>query len=338
MHPIDLIISKTPFRISLGGGGTDLPFFYEKEEGFVISSAIQKYMYILVARRVHPNILLSYSKSENCQNLGQIKHQIIRECLKFTKLKDHLVILSHAEMGSEYGLGSSGSFTVGLLNSLFKYQQKDSRKSRLASTACHIQMDLLKEPSGKQDEYIASYGGMMTFRIKKNGDVIAKPLAISKKSRDTLGKNLLFFHSNIKRLASTVLQDQRKSSLDDPEIFEQLRKIKKIGLQTKRCFEKGNMDEFGLLMDEHWYAKKKTSKKISNSIIDKQYGVAKDLGALGGKIIGAGGGGIFMFYANNEKSKKDIRKKFNSLGMNQINLPFEDKGSEIILNLLGGSQ
>ena len=338
MHPIDLIISKTPFRISLGGGGTDLPFYYEKEGGFVISSAIQKFMYVLVARRVHPNILLSYSKSELCESVEDVKHEIIKECLKSTGLTDHLVVLSHAELGSEYGLGSSGSFTVGLLNSLFKYNQKDITDSELASLACHINMDILKQPSGKQDEHIAAFGNMMSFEIKKDGNVIAKPLAISSETRQTLQNNLLFFHTNITRSAAEVLQNQHENSLRDPEVFEHLNKIKEIGLKTKKYFENGDVDEFGLLMDEHWNEKRKTSEKISNQIIDKQYERAKTLGALGGKIFGAGGGGLFMFYVNNDESKNNIRKEFNSSGMNEIILPFEETGSNIILNLSHGSQ
>ena len=338
MHPIDLIISKTPFRISLGGGGTDLPFYYEREGGFVISSAIQKFMYVLVARRVHPNILLSYSKSELCERVEDIKHEIIRECLKSTNLTDHLVVLSHAELGSEYGLGSSGSFTVGLLNSLCKYNQKDMTKSELASFACRIQMDILKQPSGKQDEHIAAFGNMMSFEIKKDGNVVAKPLAISSKTKNTLQNNLLFFHTNITRSAADVLKNQHENSLRDPEVFEHMNKIKEIGLKTKKCFEIGNVDEFGLLMDEHWYEKRKTSEKISNPLIDRQYERAKNLGALGGKIIGAGGGGLFMFYVNNDDSKKNIRKEFSASGMNEIKLPFEEKGSNIILNLSHGSQ
>ena len=338
MHPIDLIISKTPFRISLGGGGTDLPFYYEKEGGFVISSAIQKFMYVLVARRVHPNILLSYSKSELCESVEDVKHEIIKECLKSTGLTDHLVVLSHAELGSEYGLGSSGSFTVGLLNSLFKYNQKDITNNELGSLACHVNMDILKQPSGKQDEYIAAFGNMMSFEIKKDGNVIAKPLETSSETRQTLQNNLLFFHTNITRSSAEVLQNQHENSLRDPEVFEHLNKIKEIGLKTKKYFENGNVDEFGLLMDEHWHEKRKTSEKISNQIIDKQYERAKNLGALGGKIIGAGGGGLFMFYVNNDESKNNIRKEFNSSGMNEIILPFEETGSNIILNLLHGSQ
>ena len=201
-----------------------------------------------------------------------------------------------------------------------------------------INMDILKQPSGKQDEHIAAFGNMMSFEIKKDGNVIAKPLAISSETRQTLQNNLLFFHTNITRSSAEVLQNQHENSLRDPEVFEHLNKIKEIGLKTKKYFENGNVDEFGLLMDEHWHEKRKTSEKISNQIIDKQYERAKNLGALGGKIIGAGGGGLFMFYVNNDESKNNIRKEFNSSGMNEIILPFEETGSNIILNLLHGSQ
>jgi len=315
-----------------------LPFFYEKEGGFFISGAIKKFMYILVSKRVHPNILLSYSQYEICNTLQEINHPIIRECLNQTNLKDHLVVLSYADIGARTGLGSSGSFTVGLLNSLYGYLGKTIEKEELAELACHIQMNLLNQPTGKQDEYIATFGGLQCFDIAKNGKVTTYPLKISENSRNELEKNLIFFDTGLTRSASDILEDQKQVVNDIPEKIEHLKKIKNLGLRNKIELEKGNVDEFGYLMDEHWEEKKQTSKKISNASMDNLYSSVKKLGALGGKLIGAGGGGIFMLYTNDEQSKKDIRLEFLSKGMKEIFLPFEQSGTHNIVNLSEGVQ
>ena len=334
----NFIVSRTPFRITLGGGGTDLPFFYEKEGGFLISASIKKYMYVLVSKRVHRDLLLSYSKSEMCSSLDDIQHPVIKECLKISNLADHLAILSYADIPAKSGLGSSGSFTVGLLNAINAYQNKYVRNEELAELACHIQMNILNEPSGKQDEYIAAFGGLTCFDISKTGKVTSTPLKISNSTKQQLENNLLFFDTGILRSASEVLTDQKVVFETEPEKIEYLRKIKDIGYRSKEVLESGHLDEFGYLLDEHWLQKKKTSKKISNNEIDKRYELAKTLGALGGKLIGAGGGGFLMFYANTDSSKTNIRKKFSSLGMNEMKFPFESKGTKIILDLSEGVQ
>lgn len=315
-----------------------MPFYSKQEGGFVISAAIQKYMYVIVSKRLHKNILLSYSKSEVCESLNDIQHPVIKECLKFTNLSDHLVILSYADITAQSGLGSSGSFTVGLLHSLLEYSGRYMAKSELAELACHIQMDILKQPSGKQDEYIATFGGISCFEIGKNGSVNVKPLSISDHAKETLQNNLLFFNTGIKRSATEVLSDQKQTVALNPENLEYLRKIKEIGMKIKTCLETDSVDDFGILMDEHWNEKKKTSKKITTTLIDKHYQTAKNLGALGGKVIGAGGGGYMMFYVNDKKSKTNIKKEFLSKGMTEIKFPFEAEGTKIILNLLEGSE
>jgi D-glycero-alpha-D-manno-heptose-7-phosphate kinase len=295
-------------------------------------------MYILVSKRVHPDILLSYSQYEICDTAEKITHPIIKECLKQTNLNDHLVVLSYADIGARTGLGSSGSFTVGLLNSLYGYLGKTIEKEELAELACHIQMNSLNQPSGKQDEYIATYGGIQCFDIAKNGKVSVTPLQISEYSKNELEKNLLFFDTGLTRSASNILEDQKQTAHDIPEKIEHLRKIKNLGLRTKTELEKGNVDEFGHIMNEHWEAKKQTSQKISNSSIDKLYETTKKLGAYGGKLIGAGGGGIFMLYVNDKQSKKDIRREFLSHEMKEIFLPFESNGTNNIVNLSEGVQ
>lgn len=328
-----MIISKTPLRITLGGGGTDLPFYYKKEGGFVISAAIQKHVYVLVSSRYEKNIRVSYSKTEICETVDSIQHPLVRECLKITGFTDHIEVISFADMPAQSGLGSSGSFTVGLLNSLFSFSRKDVVKKELAELACHIEMDILKEPSGKQDQYIATFGNITCFDIKKNGDVEVIPLKISTAVKESLENNLMFFDTGITRSASEVLVDQKENSNKNGLNLEYLDRIKEIGFSVKKCLEKDDIDEFGRLMDVHWSEKKKTSTKISNSLVDKQYELAKRCGALGGKIIGAGGGGFFMFYMKDEESKKNLRKEFMSFGLREVKMPFENEGTKIVLNL-----
>lgn len=332
-----MIISSTPLRISLGGGGTDLPFYYKKYGGFVLSAAIKKYVYITVSHHFEKIIKLNYSKTEICKSPNQISHPIIREVLKLLGIKNHVEIGSIADLPANSGLGSSGSFTVGLLNSLYTYTGKNISKKKLAEDACHIEMDLLKEPVGKQDQYIASFGGFSCISINKLGEVRVKPLNISNESIHDLEHNLSFFYTGVMRSASKILIDQKKVSKKKNHNFSSLIRIKNIGLEIKKCLEKDNLDEFGRLMDEHWMEKKRTSKKISNSIFDKHYQIAKQNGALGGKIIGAGGGGFFMFYTNSREKRKMLRIEFLKRGLEEIRMSFEPEGTKIIFNIGRGT-
>lgn len=330
-----MIISRTPLRISLGGGGTDLPFYYEKYGGFVLGAAIKKYVYVTVSNHFEKIIKINYSQTEICQSTNQIKHPIIRESLKLLKIHDHIEINSIADLPAKSGLGSSGSFTIGLLNGLYSHIGKDVTKKKLAETACYIEMDVLKEPVGKQDQYMASFGGFSCISINKQGYVHAVPLKISNESIQDLEHNLTFFYTGVLRSASKVLRDQKKSSEKNSSSFESLTRIKEIGLKIKKCLEKDDLDEFGRLMNEHWEEKKKTSDKISSNSFDKYYELAKRNGALGGKIIGAGGGGFFVFYTNSREKKKSLRKEFIRYGLNEVRMPFEMEGAKIMLNLSG---
>lgn len=330
-----MIISKTPLRISLGGGGTDLPFYYKKEGGFLISAAVQKYVYVIVANRFEKNIRASYSKTEICDNVNDIQHSIIRECLKVTNLTDHIEVISLADLPGQSGLGSSGSFTVGLLHSLLSFARKEIVRKELAELASHIEMNVLKEPSGKQDQYIATYGNITCFNIEKSGEVDVMPLKISEYAKESLEHNLVYFYTGITRSASEILNHQKVNSDTNNQNFDYLNKIKEIGFGIKKCLENDNIDEFGRLMDLHWNEKKKTSSKISDPYIDKIYDEAKAQGALGGKIIGAGGGGFFMFYVKDKESKNNLRKKFMQSDLKEVKMPFEQDGTKVILNLEG---
>ena len=328
-----MIISATPLRVSLGGGGTDLPFYYKKYGGFVLSTTLQKYVYVIISKHFEDIFKLNYSKAEICISINQIKHPILREALKLLKIKKHIEITSLADIPANSGLGSSGSFTVGLLNSLYSYLGKNLSKKKLAETAIHIEMDLLKEPIGKQDQYIATFGGFTSFRISKQGKVNVIPLKISNESKTKLEQNLSFFYTGMLRPASSVLLDQKKSSEKKNYSFENLTKIKQIGYEIKKHLESGDLDEFGSLMDEHWMLKKKTSQKISNNIFDKYYNLAKNNGALGGKLIGAGGGGFLMFYTRTLRHKQQLIKILGNKGLKEIPMKFEPKGTKIIFKL-----
>lgn len=330
-----MLISSTPLRISLGGGGTDLPFYYEKYGSFVLGAAVKKYVYITVSNHFEKIIKLNYSQTEICNSPNKVKHPIIREALNLVGLKNHIEIGSIADLPAKSGLGSSGSFTVGLLNALHAHLGKNITRKELAEMACHIEMDLLKEPVGKQDQYIAAFGGFTCIYIRKDGKVHVVPLRISSESIQDLEHNLTYFYTGIMRSASHVLKDQKKSSEKYDTVFESLTKIKEIGLGIKKCLEKDDLDEFGRLMDEHWEEKKKTSGKISNNIFDNYYDLAKQCGALGGKIIGAGGGGFFMFYTNNREKKTSLRNEFIKRGLSEVRMPFEMEGTKIVLNLEG---
>jgi D-glycero-alpha-D-manno-heptose-7-phosphate kinase len=330
-----MLISATPLRISLGGGSTDLPFYYKRYGGFVLGVAIKKHVYITVANHFENIIKLNYSQTELCKSPKQVIHPIIREALKLVGIENHIEISSIADLPAKSGLGSSGSFTVGLLHALYTHLGKNLARKDLAETACHIEMDLLKEPVGKQDQYVASFGGFICMNIDRRGNVRVSPLKISNESIQDLEHNLTFFYTGVMRSASSVLKDQKKRSERKDQIFDSLTRIKEIGLEIKRCLERDDLDEFGRLMDKHWLEKKKTSGKISNDIFDSYYNLAKKCGALGGKIIGAGGGGFFMFYTDTQEKRKRLRNEFIKRGLSEVRMPFEMEGTKIILNLEG---
>ncbi len=274
-----MIISQAPLRVSLGGGGTDLPFYYKKYGGFVIAAAVRKYVYITVSNHFEKVIKLNYSKTEICHSVNEIQHPIIKQALKFLKIKNQIEIGSIADLPAKSGLGSSGSFTVALLHALYAHLGKDISRKKIADLACDIEMDFLKEPVGKQDQYIAAVGGFSCIKINRNGNVSVEPLKIAQESIHDLEHNISYFYTGVVRSASNVLKDQKNTSKKNNQTFDSLTRIKKIGYQIKKCLEQDNLDEFGRLMDEHWKEKKKTSKKISKNLFDQYYDIAKQNGA-----------------------------------------------------------
>lgn len=320
-----MIISRAPVRISMGGGGTDLPSYYEKYGGFLLAAGVNKYVHILLNRRFEESIRLSYSKTEIVDNVKEIEHAIFRESLKYTGVEKQVEIVSIADVPSNCGLGTSSTFTVSLLSALFAYKREYMSLNKLAECACNIEINLLKEPIGKQDQYAAAFGGFNSYTFNKDGSVIIEPVKISDGAFIELQNNIFLFYLNKKRSAGDILKFQNKKTKENnKDIVDRLHKIKEIGIYTKKILEKNNINEFGELLHEHWLIKKGISKKISDPFIDEVYDAALKNGAVGGKVIGAGGGGFLLFYCPYEKAKfLSALKKF---GLTPTWFSFEREG------------
>jgi len=324
-----MIITRTPVRIPIGGGGTDLPSYYSKYEGFLVTAAIDKYTYLTVDKRFESTSRLTYSKMEMVDKISEIKHPIIREACDMLNIEMGIEIHSLANIPSSVGLGTSSSFTVGLLHALHIYKRDYVSLKTLAEEACSIEIDRLGEPIGKQDQYIAAFGGIICMEIDKNGEVTITPLKVSNDIIEELESNILLFYTGIRRNASIVLKEQKeKEEKDDKTVIGAMHEIKDIGKEIKLHIEKGNLSEFGSLLDKHWNVKKRLSKKVSNEEIDKWYEIAKMNGALGGKIMGAGGGGFFMFYC--ESNKQALRKAMKGEGLREVRFRFDFEGTKTI--------
>jgi len=327
-----LIISKTPLRLTLGGGGTDLPSYFSRYGGFVVTSALDKYLYLVIKRRFEEEVRLSYSVTEIVKSIDDIKHPVVREALRLLGLKSHLEIVSMGDVPAETGLGSSGSFTVSLLQALHVFKDENPSRHKLAEEACFLQMEILKEPSGVQDPYIAAFGGFICLDIARDGKVNVSTLKLAEDTIHELENNLLFFYTGIKRSSFMVLQDQRNSiESDGSKALNAMHRIKEVGFKVRQALENGDLSEFGRLQHEHWLAKKDTSSKISNGPIDRYYEKALKNGALGGKLMGAGGGGFLMFYCENDKDR--LRKIMTKEGLREVRFGFEREGSKIVINI-----
>lgn len=326
-----MIISRSPLRISLGGGGTDVPSYYQEHGGFLIAAAINKYVYATVMRPFTAGIFLKYSSLEQVQQIIDVEHPIIRECLREMKLRTpQIEITTLADIPSGTGLGSSGSFTTALLKALYSHYRRNIHPKELAELACKIEIENLGEPIGKQDQYIAAFGGITCFTFKKDGSVEVEPLKISIETLHELEDNLLLFFTGITRSASSILSDQnKKTKVNDKEMLENLDFIKDLGYQSRDALITGDTLKFGELMHTHWQHKQLRSKDITNEFIDKAYSKALMNGAVGGKLVGAGGGGFLMFYC---LEKENLRKAMMELGLEEVRFKFDFEGTKIILS------
>lgn len=325
-----MIIVRSPLRISLGGGGTDLRSYYENYGGFVVSAAIDKYVYVALHQTFERELILKYSQMERVKSAEEVRHPIIRECLKLLKFSDlSLEITSMADIPAGTGMGSSASFTTALLQALHAYKRNLIDARELAEQACHIEIELLSESVGKQDQYIAAYGGLTCFDIQQNGFVEIKPLRISAESMHNLEDNLALFFTGYTRSAPTILKEQdHKSRGADKQMLANLHAIKDLGHKICSTLESGDVEQFGKLLHEHWLIKKSRMSSMSNAAIDEMYELGISNGALGGKLIGAGGGGFILFYA---RDKTKLRRAMTDAGIREVRFRFDFEGTKVIV-------
>lgn len=326
-----MIITRSPLRISLGGGGTDLPSYYEKFGGFLVAAAIDKYVYITLHETFVPDLIVKYSKLERVAEASQLEHPIIRESFAALDMKGHsLELTSMADIPAGTGLGSSGSFTTALLKALHAQQRNLVHPAELAEQACDIEINRLHEPIGKQDQYIAAFGGLTCFKFQPGGKVEAWPLKISEETRLNLEDNLLLFFTGYSRSASAILKEQdQKSKAADQSMIDNLHFVKDLGQQSQAAMERGDLPEFARLMDVHWQRKKQRSGNMSNPKINEWYDLAMANGALGGKLIGAGGGGFLMFYA---EDKTRLRHALRQAGLVEVRFRFDFEGTKLVIS------
>ena len=323
-----MIISKTPLRISFVGGGSDIGWFYEKYGGAVVSTAINKYIYITVNKKFDHKIRASYSKTEIVEDVSRLKHELIRESLKYVGIQSSIEITSISDIPSEgTGLGSSSSYTVGLLHALSAYKSKFVTAENLARDACKIEIENLKKPIGKQDQYIASYGGLRFFQFHPDGSVQTEIIIIDPKVKERLQRNLLMFYTGLTRSSSGLLRSQKRSVENNKNKLDLMKKMVEMAHDAKVCLEKGNLGLFGKILHENWMLKKELSDGISNIQIDTWYSTARKNGAIGGKITGAGGGGFLLLYAN-YNTHSNIIKALSRI--KPVKFSIEPEGSKII--------
>ena len=321
-----MIISRTPLRVSFAGGGTDLKAFYEAEPGAIIGATIDKYVYIAVNRPLDESIKVSYWKTEIVNFIDEVEHSIVRETLKLMGLTKSIEVVSIPDIPAGTGLGSSGSFTVGLLNALYAYKSVFVSKEQLAREACAIEIDLLGAPIGKQDQYLAAYGGSQFIQFNPDGSVFVEPLPFSK-VKGALESNLMLFYTGRAREAGSILAKQREKTRERDK-FELLKRIKELALEMKKLLTEGrDLRKFGELLHEEWMNKKELVEGISNPVIDQYYETALAAGAIGGKLSGAGGGGFLLLYCERDRRER-VREALH--GLKEVTFSFESQGTTII--------
>ncbi len=325
-----MIIIRSPLRISLGGGGTDLPSYYKKHSGFLIAAAIDKFVYITIHQTFVQELIVKYSKLERVMSVDELQHPIIREALRLVGLTGtSLEITSMADIQAGTGLGSSGCFTTALLKALHTFKKYIIHPRDLAEQACQIEIDILREPIGKQDQYIAAFGGLTCFQFLPNGHVEVEPLKIDTETLYNLEDNLLLFYTGQSRSASTVLREQDdRSKQRDQEMIDNLHVVKELGYESKEALEAGDLRRFSELMNVHWQHKKQRSGVMSSTQIDDWYALGLANGATGGKLIGAGGGGFLMFYA---EDKIALRHAMIRAGLREVRFRFEFEGTKAVI-------
>ncbi len=333
-----MIITRTPFRITLGGGGTDLPSFYQHHGGFIFAMGIDKYMYVMTnPPTVDNKIRLHYSQTEIVNHVSELQHELAREALSLNRINEKIEVSSMADLPDGTGVGSSSCYLVGLLNALHHYRRDYVSLKKLAEEACYIELDVLKKGIGKQDQYMATFGGLTVLEIRNDGHVKVRSVDLGSSSIASLVANAHVYYTGLRRSAEEMLKDQNmamqsKANPQYEQVSESLCRIKELGYKTLDAIEQENFDRWGLLLDEHWQYKKRLSSKISLSVFDELYElVKKKYGVLGGKILGAGGGGFLLLYC--PKEHKKLEQHMLSLGMPRLHYTIEMEGSKVIANM-----
>jgi D-glycero-alpha-D-manno-heptose-7-phosphate kinase len=327
-----MIVSRAPVRFSLGGGGTDLPTYSREHGGFVVAAAVDKFVSLCVARRFSNTIRLAYSESEIVDSVDQIKHRIFRAALLSAGLTSGLELHSLADVPANTGLGSSSSFTVALLNGLHAFKREFVPTEELAREACRLEIDVLKEPIGKQDQYIAAYGGICAMTFHPDGSVDVERLPLRDEVVDELESNLVIYYSGIERPASTVLKEQAKAIAENKDAaVQRMHRIKELGHETRRILLAGEIDTYGEMLHEHWTNKRKLASNMASGAIDEHYEAARKAGAIGGKLMGAGGGGFFMFYVRAAERRR-VHDALSGRGLRPMRFRFDFDGARIVAN------
>jgi D-glycero-alpha-D-manno-heptose-7-phosphate kinase len=324
-----MIITRSPLRITLGGGGTDLPSYYRQHGGFLIAAAIDKYVYVTVMRPFVEGIFLKYSKLEHVEATDDVQHPIIREAIRMLEFRTPQVeITTLADIPAGTGLGSSGSFSTALLKALYAHRRRLLHPDELAALACEIEINRLHEPIGKQDQYIAAYGGVTCFTFHSDESVEARPLALSMDALFELEDNLLLFFTGFSRSAGSILEDQNvRTKQADEQMLTNLHYVKELGILSREALERGDTARFGELMHEHWEHKKRRSRGMTNPQIDEWYELGRKNGAIGGKLVGAGGGGFLLFYCEEHRR---LRQAMNAAGLEEVRFRFDFEGTRVL--------
>lgn len=325
-----MIITRTPLRISIGGGGTDLPSYYRQYGGFVISAAISKYVYITINRTFFPGYVIKYSELENAAAIAEIRHPLIREALQLHQVPSNCEIVSIADVPAGTGLGSSGSFLVGLVHALHAFQRKPVAAEALAQEAVDIEMNRVGAPVGKQDQYIAAYGGLLCQDYRLDDSVSVMPLRMGESAVWELRDSLMLFFVGFTRNASDLLADQKhRSEQGDAQMIEGLHFVKQLAFDIRKVLEAGDITSFGKMMHEHWMRKRGRSAGMSNDRIDELYTLARDKGgATGGKLVGAGGSGFLLFHTHD---RRRLRGVMTEAGLAEMDFNFDFDGSAVLL-------
>lgn len=327
-----MIVSRAPVRFSLGGGGTDLPSYSQTHGGFLVAAAIDKYVFVGANRRFYDSIRLAYSHTETVDSVDQIQHRIFREALRLTSITKGIELVSVADVPSNSGLGSSSTFTVALLNALHAFKREFVSSVQLAEEACKIEIEILGEPIGKQDQYISAYGGVTAFTFNPDGSVQAERVPVREEVLDELESNLVIFYTGIERAASQVLAQQKKTITENKDDgVNRMHRIKQLGYDTKQILIDGRIDAYGELLHEHWTNKRKLASNMTDPVIDEIYEVARNAGAIGGKLMGAGGGGFFMFYVRPAERRR-VYETLLARNLRPLRFRFDHDGAKIVAN------